>query len=279
MAWLIEPLTYAFVIRGLVAGVFAAVACATLSAFVVWRGMAFAGDALAHSILPGIVVAYVVGFSLIIGALGAAAVAVVGIGLISRHGKLREDTAIGVMFAGLFAFGILMLSSVASFQDLSHVLFGNILGVSRGDLVAMGVVVVIVLVLIVLFYKELLVSSFDPVHSVAIGLNPEIIRFGLLGALAMTTVIAVQTVGVVLVLALLVTPAAAASLISRRLSRIIAISVMNAVIATVVGFYASYYADLASGPAIVLALTLIFLVSWAVSAIRRRGHTGRTRRA
>ena len=270
MAWLIEPLTYAFVVRGLVAGVFAAVACATLSAFVVWRGMAFAGDALAHSILPGIVVAYVLGFSLIIGALGAAAVAVVGIGFITRHGRLREDTAIGVMFAGLFAFGILLLSSVATFQDLSHVLFGNILGVSTSDLTAMGIVVVIVLVLVVLFYKELLVSSFDPVHSVAIGLNPEVIRFGLLGALAMTTVIAVQTVGVVLVLALLVTPAAAASMVSRKLRRIITLSVANALVATIAGFYASYYADLASGPAIVLALTLVFLIYWAIGAVQRR---------
>lgn len=270
MAWLIEPLTYAFVVRGLVAGVFAAVACASLSAFVVWRGMAFAGDALAHSILPGIVVAYVLGFSLIIGALGAAAVAVVGIGFITRHGRLREDTAIGVMFAGLFAFGILLLSSVATFQDLSHVLFGNILGVSTSDLTAMGIVVVIVLVLVVLFYKELLVSSFDPVHSVAIGLNPEVIRFGLLGALAMTTVIAVQTVGVVLVLALLVTPAAAASMVSRKLRRIITLSVANALVATIAGFYASYYADLASGPAIVLALTLVFLIYWAIGAVQRR---------
>jgi ABC-type Mn2+/Zn2+ transport system permease subunit len=270
MEWLIEPLTYAFVVRGLLAGVFAAVACASLSAFVVWRGMAFAGDALAHSILPGIVVAYVFGFSLIIGALGAAAVAVVGIGLISRSGRLREDTAIGVMFAGLFAFGIVLLSRVASFQDLSHVLFGNILGVSRSDLVAMGIVVVIVLLLVVLFYKELLVSSFDPVHSVAIGLNPEVIRFGLLAALAMTTVIAVQTVGVVLVLALLVTPAAAASLVSRRLSHIVLLSVVNALLATVAGFYASYYADLPSGPAIVLALTILFLVYWGIGALRRR---------
>jgi ABC-type Mn2+/Zn2+ transport system permease subunit len=268
--WLIEPLAYGFVVRGLAAGLLAAVGCATLSAFVVWRGMAFAGDALAHSILPGIVVAYVLGFSLIIGALGAAAIAVVGIGLISRGGRLREDTAIGVMFAGLFALGILLLSSVATFQDLSHVLFGNILGVSRSDLLAMAVVVVIVLLMVVLFYKELLVTSFDSVHAVAIGLSPEVIRFGLLAALAMTTVIAVQTVGVVLVLALLVTPAAAASLVSRRLGTIVALSVANAVVATVVGFYASYYADLASGPAIVLALTGIFLISWLVGALRKR---------
>lgn len=277
--WLIEPLTYGFVVRGLLAGVLAALSCAALSAFVVWRGMAFAGDALAHSVLPGVVLAYVTGISLILGALGAAAIAVVGIGLISQRGKLREDTAIGVMFAGLFAFGILLLSKIATFQDLSHVLFGNILGVSPEDMRAMAIVVAVVLLFVVAFYKELLVTSFDPTHSVAIGLSPQVMRYALLAALALTTVVAVQTVGVVLVLALLVTPAAAASLISRRLRRIMWISIANAVGSTVIGFYASYYLDLASGPSIVMALTIVFIISWLVAQVagkrtllRRRGH-------
>ncbi|MFW6313520.1 MAG: metal ABC transporter permease [Spirochaetota bacterium] len=271
--WLIEPIGYAFVLRGLLAGLLASAACASLSAFVVWRGMAFAGDAMAHSILPGIVVAYVFGFSLFLGAMGAAIVAVVGIGLISRHGSLREDTAIGVMFAGLFALGILLLSEVATFQDLSHVLFGNILGVSRSDLIAMIVVVAIVVIAVGFFYKELLVTSFDPAHAVAIGLSPEWIRYGLLGAVALTTVVAVQTVGVVLVLALLVTPAASASLLSRRMSTIMLLSVAFAVVATLVGFYTSYYLDLSSGPAIVLALTLVFVLSWAVAHLSRKPRT------
>lgn len=277
--WLIEPLGYSFVVRGLLAGVLASASCATLSAFVVWRGMAFAGDAMAHSILPGIVVAYVLGFSLFLGALAAAIVAVFGIGLITRHGRLREDTAIGVMFAGLFSLGILLLSRVATFQDLSHVLFGNILGVSRADLIAMFVVVVVVVAAVALFYKELLVTSFDPAHAVAIGLSPEVIRYGLLAGLALTTVVAVQTVGVVLVLALLVTPAAAASMISRRLSRIMGLSVTFAVGATVVGFYASYYLDLSSGPSIVLALTALFVVSWITGHIRGGARTGTRVRA
>ena len=265
--WLIEPLGYAFVVRGVIAGVLASASCATLSAFVVWRGMAFAGSAIAHSILPGIVVAYVLGFSLFLGAIGAAAVAVIGIGLISRHGRLREDTAIGVMFAGLFALGILLLSRIATYQDLSGVLFGNILGVTRSDLLGMLVVVLIVMGLVAAFYKELLVTSFDAAHAVAIGLSPELIRYGLLGALALTTVVAAQTVGVILVLALLVTPAAAASMLSRRLGRIVGMSIAFAVVATLAGFYASYYLDLASGPSIVIALTLVFLISWGVSRV------------
>jgi ABC-type Mn2+/Zn2+ transport system permease subunit len=273
--WLIEPLTYGFILRGLAAGILASLACATLSAFVVWRGMAFAGDAVAHSILPGIVIAYMFGFSMFIGAIGAAAAAVAGIGIISRRRELQEDTAIGVMFAGLFALGILLLSRVAAFQDLNHILFGNILGVNRTDLIIMAIIAAVVVLLVLLFYKELLVTSFDPAHSVAIGLSPELIRYGLLGAVALTTVIAVQSVGVVLVLALLITPAAAASLLSKKLSKIIILSIIFSLFSTIVGFYGSYYMDLSSGPAIVITLTLLFMVSWIIAVIRNRIQAGK----
>ncbi|TFH05661.1 MAG: metal ABC transporter permease, partial [Spirochaetales bacterium] len=151
-----------------------------------------------------------------------------------------------------------------------HVLFGNILGVTPSDLVAMAVVVTVVVSGVALFYKELLVTSFDPAHSVAIGLSPAVVRYGLLGALALTTVVAAQTVGVVLVLALLVTPAAAASLVSRRLGTIIGLSLVFSLVSMVVGFYGSYYLDVASGPAVVLTLTLVFILSWIVSRLRGR---------
>lgn len=268
--WLLEPLSFAFVVRGLIAGLLAALACATLSAFVVWRGMAFVGDALAHAILPGIVVAYALGISLFVGALGAAILAVAGIGLISRRGQLREDTAIGVIFAGFFALGIFLLSRMVSYQDLSHILFGNILGVARGDLTAMVIVVAIVLLGVAAGFKELLVTSFDPAHAVAIGLSPEFLRYALLMLLALTTVVAIQTVGVILVLALLVTPGAAASLLSRHMGRIMGISVLFSVVSTVVGFYASYYWNVASGSAIVLTLTVFFLIAWTVNRVSGR---------
>lgn len=256
--WLIEPLGYAFFLRGLVGGLLAAVAGGALSVFVVWRGLGFAGDALAHSILPGVVLAYILGFSLLLGAMVAALVAVLGIGLISQHGRLGEDTAIGVMFVGLFALGLVLMNRVASFQDLSHVLFGNVLGVSRPDLLGMAAVVALVLCALVLFRKELLVTSFDPAHAVAIGLNPGLVRYGLLAALALTTVVGVQAVGVVLVLALLITPAAAAAILTKKLAPMLGLSIGIAVGSTVVGFYTSWYADIASGPAIVLVLTAVF---------------------
>ncbi|MFA7567516.1 MAG: metal ABC transporter permease [Alkalispirochaeta sp.] len=272
LAAIVEPLSYTFVLHGLLAGLLAALACATLSPFVVWRGMAFVGDALAHAILPGIVVAFALGISLFFGALGAAVLAVAGIGLFSGGGRLKEDTAIGVIFAGFFALGIMLLSRMVSYQDLSHILFGNILGVSTKDLASMAVVVLIVILTVALSFKEIVVTSFDPSHSVAIGLSPDLIRYGLLMLLALTTVVAIQTVGVVLVLALLVTPGAAASMISRRMSRILFWSVLFSVAATVTGFYTSYYWDIPSGSAIVLTLTVIFLVTWTVSAAFRHRH-------
>ena len=258
--WITEPLTYGFAIRGLLAGVLAAAACAALSGFVVWRGMSFIGDAIAHSILPGIVVAFVLGISLFIGALVAACLTALGIGLLTRHKAIREDTAIGVIFTGLFALGIALLSKLTSYKDLSHILFGNILGVGKTDVIVLLIIVVVVVLAVVAFYKELLVTSFDPGHSVAIGLSPELVRYGLLFLIAITVVAGIQSVGVVLVLALLITPAATASLVATKLSSVMVLSEVFAVISSVVGFYASYYLDIASGASIVLVLSLFFIL-------------------
>lgn len=263
--WLLEPLSYGFVLRGLAAGILAGLACAILSGFIVWRGMAFLGDAMAHAILPGIVLAFMAGISTFIGALVAAVLVAVGIGYLSQRGALKEDTAIGVIFSGMFALGILLLSLVSSYQDLSHILFGDILGVGTDELIGMGAILLIVGAAVWAFYKELLVTSFDAGHAVAIGLSPDLVRYGLLLLTALVVVAALQAVGVVLVLALLVTPAAAASLLARRLPRIIALSALFAVTAAVVGFYASYYLDVTSGAAVVLTLTLIFVLAFVSS--------------
>jgi ABC-type Mn2+/Zn2+ transport system permease subunit len=266
--WLAEPLSYSFAVKGLLAGLLAAASCAVLSAFVVWRGMAFIGDAVAHSILPGVVIAFILGFSLFLGALAAAFVTALGIGFLTRKQTMREDTAIGVMFTGLFALGIILLSRITSYKDLSHILLGNILGVSVSDVIIMAAIAGVVLLAVTFFYKELLVTSFDPSHSKVIGLSPEIMRYGLLFLVALTVVAGIQTVGVVLVLALLITPAAIASLISKRLLAIIFISEAVAIFASIAGFYASYYLNLASGASIVLVLSLIFAVVYLVRRIK-----------
>ena len=266
--WLLEPLSYGFFIRGLVGGILAAVACGVLSGFIVWRGMAFIGDALSHSILPGIVLSYALGANLLVGAVLSSLVAVAGIGLITRKNGLKEDSAIGVIFSGFFALGILLLSKISTSQDLTHILFGNILGISSTDLYIIGGIVFLVLGAVFFFYKELLVTSFDAVHAVTIGLSPLLIHYGLLVVVALTTVVSIQSIGVVLILALLVTPAASASMLVRQLPVVIGLGTLFAVFASISGFYVSYYLDVASGPAIVIILSLIFLISFIVNHLR-----------
>lgn len=268
--WIIEPLSYSFFLKGLVAGLIVAAACGVLSGFIVWRGMAFIGDALAHAVLPGIVIALMLGVHMLIGALVAAIISVLAIGTLTSHRRFKEDTSIGVIFAGAFALGILLMNRVGGFKDLSHILFGNILGVSALDLIIISTVAVLVILLVFLFYKELLVTSFDMTHALAIGLSPLVIHYGFLILVASTTVIATQTVGVVMVLALLVTPAATASLLARDLSKIIALSTLFALISIIVGFYGSYYFDAPSGATIVVVLTILFLCAFLFAKLKVR---------
>lgn len=268
MHWLIEPLQYTFFLKGLVSGLIVAITCGSLSAFIVWRGMSFIGDALAHSILPGIVVAVMLGVNMLLGALGAAVISVFAIGALTNLKGFKDDTAIGVIFTGTFALGIILMNKVASFKDLTHVLFGNILGVSSFDLILIAIVGFIVVLLVVLFFKELLVTSFDSIHATAIGLSPKLINYGLLLMIAATTVIAAQTVGVVLVLALLVTPAATASLLVKKLKRIITLSVIFSALSVIIGFYSSYYFDLATGASIVMVLTVFFMMAFGFVRVR-----------
>lgn len=268
--WIIEPLQYSFFLKGLMAGIMVAAACGILSGFIVWRGMAFIGDALAHAILPGIVLAIMLGVHMLIGALVAAVISVLAIGALTSHRRFKEDTSIGVIFAGAFALGILLMDQVGGFRDLSHILFGNILGVSSFDLVLISAVSLIVIILVLIFYKELLVTSFDTTHALAIGLSPLAIHFGFLILVASTTVIATQTVGVVMVLALLVTPAATASLLVKELSKIIMLSILFSLLSIITGFYSSYYFNAPSGATIVMVLTLFFLIAFFYSKLKAR---------
>ncbi|MBN1427995.1 MAG: metal ABC transporter permease [Anaerolineae bacterium] len=260
MTWLIEPFTFEFMQRGLAAGLLVGIGCAILGTFVVLRGMAFVGDALAHTVLPGVVIAFLLGINLFVGALVAGVLTAIGIGWFSKEGQVAEDTAIGVMFSGLFALGIALLSQVQSYRDLTHILFGNILGVSLLDLWITFGVTVLVLSAMWAFFKELVATSFDPGHATVIGLSPGLVRYGLLILLALVVVSGIQTVGVVMVAALLVTPAATASLLTRRLPQMMGLAALFSVLAALAGLYASYYANIASGAAIVLVLTGFFIL-------------------
>jgi ABC-type Mn2+/Zn2+ transport system permease subunit len=269
MDWLTEPLNYGFMRSGLLAAVLVGLTCATLGVYVVLRRMAFIGDALAHTVLPGLVVAYLNRFNLFTGAVIAGVLTALGIGWLSRRDSVREDTAIGILFTAMFALGILLISTTNSFRDFTHMLFGNVLGVTNDDLILIGLITALVLVTLAIFHKELELTSFDPIQARLIGLNADTIRYGLLLLLALTVVTAIQVVGVVLTSALLITPAAAAALLTDRLPRMMAISATIAVISGIVGLYLSYYLNVSSGAAIVLACTACFGIAWLARSTKQ----------
>jgi len=267
--WLTDPFTLEFMQRALAASLIVGVLCSVIGCFVVLRAMAFLGDALAHAILPGVAIAYLLGVNLLSGALVAAVLVAVGIGLFSRRGSLKEDTAIGILFSAALALGVVLISTVRSYAtDLTHILFGNVLGVSAGDLWLTGILALIVLAILLLFFKEFQLASFDPVLAHVLGRQPEALRFAMLILLALTIVVSLQTVGVGLVAAMLVTPAATAYLLTRRLATMMAVSAVVGAVSSVAGLYVSYYLDVASGAAVVLTATAAFLIAY-IAAPRR----------
>jgi ABC-type Mn2+/Zn2+ transport system permease subunit len=254
-----EPLSYPFMVRALLAAIMVGVLCPVVGSYMVLKGLSFFGDALAHAILPGVVITFLVGWPLAIGALVSALVAALLIGVISQRSTLQEDTAIGIVFAGAFALGVALLSTVNSFAvDLTHILFGDVLGVSASDLWVILALGIVVLGVIVLFYKEFLVLTFDPVLALVLRLPATALRYLLLGMIALTVVTSLQTVGISLVLAMLVTPAATARMVTRRLPAMMVTAAALGVVANVIGLYASYYLNIASGPTMVLVSTLLF---------------------
>ena len=261
----LQPFSYDFMLRGLVASVIVGVVCAVVGVYVVLRSMAFFGDALAHAVLPGVALGYLLSGdsrdTLFWWALGAAVLVALAVGRITKNAEIREDTAIGILFASMFALGIALISTVRSYSvDLSHFLFGNVLGVSTRDLLLTSVFGGVVLLTIVLFYKEFLVLSFDPILAATLRLPSGLLNNILLVLMALTVSIAMQTVGVALMVAMLVTPAATASLLTRRLWQGMLVSAAIGAISAVTGLYLSYYFNIVSGSAIVLTTTVVFLL-------------------
>jgi len=261
ITWLITPLTHEFMQRGLLASTMVGMLCAVIGCYVVLRSMAFLGDALAHAILPGVAIAYLLKGDLMLGALVAAIVVAVGIGFFSRQGAIREDTAIGILFAAALSLGVALISTMKKYSsDLTHILFGNVLEVSMNDLWLAAALSAVVLAAVVLLYKEFLVISFDPVLAATLRLPAEALRVLMLILIALTIVVSLQTVGVGLVAAMLVTPAATAYLLTRRLPAMMVVSAAIGAFSSLVGLYVSYYLNIASGAAIVLTATLVFML-------------------
>ncbi len=261
MDFLLDPFQFDFMIRSLSAALIVAIVCSILGTYIVLRGMAFFADALAHTILPGVVIAYLIGWPVAVGALIFGILTALGIGWLTDKGQLKEDTAIGVIFAGFFALGVALLSTTGNYSvDLAHFLFGNLLAVSSSDLWLIGILATLVLITIYLFYKEFLLISFDEILGITLRLPIRFLRLLLLVLIAITIVTALQVVGIALILSMFVTPAATASLLTKRLPSMMAISALIGTISAIVGLYASYYLDIASGAAIVLVASIIFLL-------------------
>ena len=256
-----EPFSYGFMQRALLTAIAVGLVCGVLSCFVVLKRWALLGDAISHAVLPGVALAYLAGWPFFIGAFLAGALTSLGIGFIERTTRLKSDTAIGIMFTAAFALGVVIISQVATSTHLMHVLFGNVLGVDRTALQLTLAVGVVALLAVGLGYKELFAYTFDETHARALGINTAAVHYGLILLLTLTIVASLETVGIILVVAMLITPGATAYMLTDRLPRMLALSALCGVIATVVGLYLAYHYDAASGGAMVLVAAALFLLA------------------
>jgi manganese/iron transport system permease protein len=274
--FLLAPLEYEFFVRALIASALVGVACAVVGAFVVLKGMSFVGDAVSHSAFPGVVLAYLLGLPIILGGAVAAIGTALGIGALTRRAGLRADAVIGVLFAGMFALGVALFSSIPNYVgDLFHFLFGDVLGISFADLISLAVLASLLLLIVWVLWKELLFATFDPLGAGAAGLPVRRLDDLLLILIAVTIVVSLQAVGIVLVVAMITTPAATAQLLVKRFGQMIALAALIGVTSSLVGLYVSYALDIASGASIVLTETFAFLVALLITSIRKRVRANR----
>jgi len=255
----LDPMAYGFMQRGLVAAILVGIVCAVMGAFVVLRGLAFIGDAVSHAAFPGLVIAFMLGIPLYIGGAVAAVGTALAIGAVARRGALRFDTAVGVLFAGMFALGIVLFSTIEDYvADLFSYLLGNVLGITFADIVQIVILGGVVLLVVALLRKELLYASFDPAGAAASGLPVVTLDYLLLGLVGVTIVVSIQAVGIIMVVAMLVTPAATGQLLADKFWDLVRIAIAVSILAAVSGLYVSYYLNVASGASIVLVETLLF---------------------
>ncbi|MBG6181339.1 metal ABC transporter permease [Arthrobacter sp. CAN_A1] len=283
LTFITEPLQYGFLTRALLVTVCAAVVASVLSCWLILMGWSLMGDAVSHAVLPGVALAYIIGIPFSIGAFVFGAGAVALIGLVKSTTKLKSDTVIGVVFTGLFAVGLAIVSRTPSQVDLMHILFGNVLGVTTGEL--WQVIILGVLTLAILLYKrrDLTLFAFDRTHAHVIGLNTRLLSALLLGLLALSVVVGLQAVGIILVVAMLITPGATAFLLTRSFDRMLILAASITAVASVAGIYASYYLDISTGAAVVLSQSLVFVLVYLFArrtgVLWQAGNRRRLRRA
>ncbi|MCC7254023.1 metal ABC transporter permease [Hyphomicrobium sp.] len=256
------PLAYGFMQRALVVAVLIGAVCSVLSCYLVLRGWSLMGDAISHAVLPGIVLAFVLGLPLAVGAFASGLACALLTGYLKENSRVKEDTVMGIVFSGMFGLGLILMTKVETDQHLNHILFGNMLGVTWRDVIETGLIAGTVLLVVLAKRRDLLLYCFDPQHARAIGLPVRLVHYGLLILLALTIVASIKAVGVILVVAMLVAPGATAYLLTDRFERMLALSAAIAIGSSVVGTLASFHIDGATGPCIVLIQAAVFLAAF-----------------
>lgn len=261
LTWVLEPLSYPFMQHALITAWVVAVICAVLSCYLVLKGWALMGDAVSHSVLPGIVLAFLLGIPLMIGAFISGILCALGVGSLKDNSRIKEDTSMGIVFSGMFALGLVLFTKVPTDQHLSHILFGNLLGVSKEDLIQTTWISLVILLIILLKRRDFLLYCFDRHHATVVGLSPKYLHYGLLILLALTIIIAMQVVGVILVVAMLISPGITAYTLTKRFDWMLIIAVSVSVVTSLFGVILSYHWDSATGATIILLQALIFFVA------------------
>lgn len=265
MEFLNDLMIYGFLQKALITSVMVGIICGVIGSFIVLRGMALMGDAISHAVLPGVAISYILGINYFYGAVVFGILTALGIGAISQNSRIKNDASIGIVFSAAFAIGIILITMAESATDLTQILFGNVLHVRSSDMWLTLGIGFIVLLVVVSFFKELLISSFDETMAAVYGLKTKFIHYGIMILLTLVTVASLQTVGVILVVSMLVTPASTAFLLTNRLSMMVTLAAFFGGLSSIIGMYFSYIYNLPSGPVIALAATAIFLIAFIFS--------------
>lgn len=265
MEFITDLMNYGFLQKALITSIMVGIICGIMGSFIILRGMALMGDAISHAILPGVAISYMLGINYFYGAVLFGVMTAVGIGVVSQHSRIKNDSSIGIVFTAFFALGIILIGKAQTATDLTQILFGNVLSVRTSDMVMTLIVGAIVILVVSLFYKELLISTFDETMAAAYGLPTSFIHYGIMVLLTMATVASLQTVGVVLVVAMLITPAATAYLLTNRFWIMIILASFFGTLSSVIGLYISFKHNLSSGAVIVLAATALFILAFIFS--------------
>ncbi|WP_408021816.1 metal ABC transporter permease [Spirabiliibacterium falconis] len=267
--WFYEPLSYPFMQQALLTALLVAFVCAVLSCYLVLKGWSLMGDAISHAVLPGIVLAFVLGLPLALGAFFSGILCAVLTGYLKHNSRLKEDTVMGIVFSGMFALGLILFVKVETDQHLLHILFGNLLGVPKDDFILILLISVITSVIMLAKRKDFLLYCFDPIQAKIVGLSVKFLHYTLLTLLALTIIAAMQVVGVILVVALLIAPGITAFCLTTRFDMMLRIAILVSVLSTFIGTLLSYHLDAATGPTIVLVQSLLFITALCMRAIRR----------